>query len=94
MPLHLRTHGGGAIHLHIIERREGCNYGNSKSLLPGDEIVGEHAPGALRVTDPHGARKAVDRCGKLQAIFENFVGEGLRNLDPAGAAVIALRSVG
>src|SRR5260370_41928863 len=72
VPLHLRTHGGGTIHLGIIIRREGRNHGNSKGFLPCDEIVREHAPGALRVTDPHGSSKAVDRCGKLQAIFENF----------------------
>src|SRR5260370_6174115 len=61
--------------------------------MPRYEIVREHAPGPLRVTNADGARKLIDRDGKFYAILETFVGERLRNLDPAGAAVITLRSV-
>ena len=95
LPIWLRNaDGGGAVQLHIIERREGRNHGNSKSLLPGDEIVREHPPGALRVADAYGAGKPIDGYGKLHAIFENFVSQRSRQLDASGAAVMASRAVG
>src|SRR5260370_7644135 len=90
----LSAHRRGAIHLFIIERREGCNHGNSKRLLPGDEIAGEHAPGALRVANPNGAGKAIDRDGKLHALLENFVSQRFRQFDASRAAVMASRAIG
>ena len=78
------------VHLGIIERREGRNHGNSKCLLPRDEIIREHTPGALRVADPHGAGKPIDRYGKLHAIFENFVSQRSRQFDASGAAKMVL----
>ncbi len=79
--------------LHIIERRESRNHGNSKRLLPGDEIVREHAPGALRVAYAHGAGKSIDGYGKLHVIFEDFVRQRFRQLDASRAAVMASRAV-
>ena len=48
----------------------------------------------MRVADPHGAGKPIDRYGKLHAIFENFVSQRYRQFDASGAAKVASSAVG
>src|SRR5262249_12785118 len=59
----------------------------------GNQIVGQHAPGALAVTDTAQAGEAVDGHGELDTIIKDFADERLREFDPAGAAVVASRSI-
>src|SRR5216684_2826530 len=67
--LHRACRLRGAIHLLIIERREGGNHGNAKRFLPRDEVVRKHAPGALGIADADCACKLVDGYGKFHAVF-------------------------
>src|SRR5260370_34606596 len=85
---------GRAIHLGIIERGERDNHSNSKRFLTRNEMVGKHAPSALRVADAHGAGKPIDGNGKLHAILENFVSQSFGQFDAPRAAVMALCTVG
>src|SRR5713101_873741 len=81
------THrASGAIHLRIVERSEGAHHRYAKSLLPGDEVAGEHAPGALCIADSRRPGKTVDGFSQLHPVFENFTGERLRHFDSAAAS--------
>lgn len=82
------------VHLHIVERRKGRDHCQAEGLLARDEIVAQHAPGALAIADAYGTRVAIDGDGKLGAAGQDFFREKLRDFDAAGAAEMPARAVG
>src|ERR1700681_839861 len=46
---------GRLVHLHIVERREGGDHCQAERFLARDQVVAQHAPGALASSDADGA---------------------------------------
>src|SRR5258707_332239 len=82
------------VHLRVIKRGKGRNYSNAKRLRPANQSVRQHAPSALRVANSHRACEAIDSYGEFHAVFQNFVRQGLWNLDSARSPVMTVAAIG
>src|SRR5260221_14580087 len=82
------------VHLRVIKRGKGRNYSNAKRLRPANQSVRQHAPSALRVANSHRAGEAIDGYGQFHAVFQNFVRQGVWNLDSARSPVMTVAAIG
>ena len=70
----------------VEKRREGTDYRDAEGVLACDQVACKDTPCALSVADATATRVAVNCDGELDAMVEDFGGEGLRHQDCSGLA--------